>query len=50
MKACEEKSVVAMSTPGQNANDVAELVFATMLNSARNSFDDTSGFEHSSRA
>ena len=34
-----------MNTPGQNTNDVAELVFAMMLNSARNSFDGTCGFE-----
>merc|ERR1712048_212473 len=33
------------NTPGQNANAVAELVFAMMLVSARNNFDGTSGFE-----
>eukprot|EP00434_Breviolum_minutum_P006623 symbB.v1.2.005847.t1/scaffold343.1/size224757/24 len=31
LKACESKSVVAMNTPGQNANAVAELVFGMML-------------------
>lgn len=45
LPACHEKEVVAMNTPGQNANAVAELVFAMMLASARNSFDGTSGFE-----
>ena len=32
-KACEEKSVVIMNTPGQNVNAVAELVFDMMLHS-----------------
>jgi len=50
LKACEGKGVVAMNTPGQNANAVAELVFAMMLSSARNSFDGTSGFEISNRS
>mmetsp|Transcript_49287 Transcript_49287/g.107268 ORF Transcript_49287/g.107268 Transcript_49287/m.107268 type:complete len:318 (+) Transcript_49287:62-1015(+) len=45
LKACEEKGVVAMNTPGQNANAVAELVFGMMIVSARNNFDGTSGFE-----
>lgn len=45
LKACAAKNVVAMNTPGQNANAVAELVFAMMLASARNNFDGTSGFE-----
>eukprot|EP00438_Fugacium_kawagutii_P019131 Skav231202 [mRNA] locus=scaffold2432:66920:70976:+ [translate_table: standard] len=31
LKACEAKSVVAMNTPGQNANAVAELVFGMTL-------------------
>merc|ERR1712066_1001375 len=42
---CESKGVVAMNTPGQNANAVAELVFGMMLTSARNNFDGSSGFE-----
>ena len=33
LKACEEQSVVIMNTPGQNVNDVAELVFDMMLHS-----------------
>merc|ERR1712190_704606 len=45
LKACEGKGVVAMNTPGQNANAVAELVLGMMLVSARNNFDGTSGFE-----
>lgn len=45
LDACTAKKVVAMNTPGQNANAVAELVFAMMLTSARNNFDGTSGFE-----
>jgi D-3-phosphoglycerate dehydrogenase len=45
LKATESKGVVAMNTPGQNANAVAELVFGMMLVSARNNFDGTSGFE-----
>lgn len=45
LKACEGKQVVAMNTPGQNANAVGELVIAMMLVSARNNFDGSSGFE-----
>jgi D-3-phosphoglycerate dehydrogenase len=45
LKATEAMGVVAMNTPGQNANAVAELVFGMMLVSARNNFDGTSGFE-----
>jgi len=45
LKACAAKDVVAMNTPGQNANAVAELVLGMMLTSARNDFDGTSGFE-----
>merc|ERR1712012_939684 len=50
LKACEEKSVVAMNTPGQNANAKAEQDFAMMLVSARNNFDGTSGFEITGRS
>merc|ERR1719284_909861 len=49
LAACASKGVVAMNTPGQNANAVAELVFGMMLVSARNNFDGTSGFEISGR-
>jgi D-3-phosphoglycerate dehydrogenase len=50
LKATAAKEVCAMNTPGQNANAVAELVFAMMLTSARNSFDGSSGFEISGRS
>jgi len=50
LKACEAKGVVAMNTPGQNANAVAELVLSMMLTSARNNFDGTSGFELAGRS
>jgi D-3-phosphoglycerate dehydrogenase len=50
LKACAGKNVVAMNTPGQNANAVAELVFGMMLVSARNNFDGTSGFELTGRS
>jgi len=49
LPACHAKNIVAMNTPGQNANAVAELVFAMMLCSARNNFDGTSGFELTGR-
>ncbi len=45
LSACTEKGVVAMNTPGQNANAVAELAFAMMLYAVRNGFDGTSGTE-----
>lgn len=48
--ACSAKKIVAMNTPGQNANAVAELVFGMMLVSARNNFDGTSGFELGGRS
>merc|ERR1712048_739764 len=50
LKATEAKGVVAMNTPGQNANAVAELVFGMMLVSARNNFGGTSGFEITGRS
>merc|ERR1712203_298936 len=49
LKACAAKDVVAMNTPGQNANAVAELVFGMMLTSARNNYDGSSGFELTGR-
>lgn len=45
LAACTEKGVVAMNTPGQNSNAVAELAFGMMLMAARNSFDGSSGTE-----
>lgn len=45
---CEKakaKGVVAMNTPGQNSNAVAELGFGMMIYAARNFFDGSSGSE-----
>ena len=39
------RNVVAMNTPGQNSNAVAELVFALMLTLARGAFSGKSGSE-----
>ncbi|MDL2251678.1 NAD(P)-binding domain-containing protein [Odoribacter sp. OttesenSCG-928-J03] len=45
LQACTDKGVVAMNTPGQNSNAVAELVFGMMVFSARNFFSGKSGSE-----
>ena len=45
LEACTAKGVVAMNTPGQNANAVAELVFGMMIFFARVSFNGKSGTE-----
>ncbi len=45
LQAATEKGVVAMNTPGQNANAVAELGFGMMLFLIRNGFNGTSGTE-----
>lgn len=45
LAACTKKNIVAMNTPGQNSNAVAELAFAMMLYSIRNGFNGTSGTE-----
>jgi D-3-phosphoglycerate dehydrogenase / 2-oxoglutarate reductase len=45
LTACTAHKVVAMNTPGQNANAVAELVFELMLYNARSGFIGKSGFE-----
>ena len=45
LKAASAKGVVAMNTPGQNANAVAELVFGMLLLMARNNFDGSTGIE-----
>lgn len=45
LEACSAKGVVAMNTPGQNANAVAELVFGMMIFFARVSFSGKSGKE-----
>ncbi len=45
LAACTANGVVAMNTPGQNSNAVAELVIAMMIYGARNMFNGTSGKE-----
>lgn len=45
LKAATAKGIVAMNTPGQNSNAVAELVFALMLYVARGAFSGKSGSE-----
>jgi D-3-phosphoglycerate dehydrogenase / 2-oxoglutarate reductase len=45
LPACTAHNVVAMNTPGQNSNAVAELVFEMMLYQAREGFSGKSGRE-----
>jgi len=45
LDACSAHDVVAMNTPGQNSNAVAELVFELMLYQAREGFSGKSGTE-----
>lgn len=45
LEACTKAGVVAMNTPGQNANSVAELVFGLLVMAVRNFYDGTSGTE-----
>jgi D-3-phosphoglycerate dehydrogenase / 2-oxoglutarate reductase len=45
LAAATNHNVVAMNTPGQNSNAVAELAFGMMVYMARNSFNGTSGTE-----
>lgn len=45
LKAATAKNVVAMNTPGQNSNAVAELVMAMMIYQARNQFNGRPGTE-----
>lgn len=45
LAACTSKSIVAMNTPGQNANAVAELVFGMAVMHIRKGFDGSSGTE-----
>ncbi len=45
LSAATEKGVVAMNTPGQNSNAVAELAFGMMVYSARGGFDGKTGSE-----
>lgn len=43
--ACKEKGIVAMNTPGQNSNAVAELAIGLMIFMARGNFKGGSGTE-----
>ncbi len=45
LDACNDKGVVAMNTPGQNSNAVAELAFGMMIYLIRKGFNGTSGTE-----
>ena len=45
LPACTERKIVAMNTPGQNSNAVAELAFEMMLYQARGGFGGKSGTE-----
>lgn len=45
LEACNGQGVVAMNTPGQNSNAVAELAFGMALYAVRNGFNGTSGSE-----
>ena len=45
LQACTDRGVVAMNTPGQNSNAVAELVFGMMVYMARGFFSGKSGSE-----
>lgn len=45
LAACTEKSIVAMNTPGQNSNAVAELAIGMMIYMSRNQFTPGTGRE-----
>lgn len=45
LEAASQRKVVAMNTPGQNSNAVAELAFGMMVYMARNAFNGSSGTE-----
>lgn len=45
LEACSARNIVAMNTPGQNSNAVAELAFEMMLYQARGGFAGKSGTE-----
>jgi D-3-phosphoglycerate dehydrogenase len=45
LAACTARGIVAMNTPGQNSNAVAELALGLMLYAARNSFQAGTGSE-----
>lgn len=45
LAACSARGIVAMNTPGQNANAVAELVFGLIINIIRHQYDGSTGTE-----
>ena len=45
LEACSARNIVAMNTPGQNANAVAELAVAMMIFMSRNQFTPGTGSE-----
>lgn len=45
LAACTERGIVAMNTPGQNSNAVAELAIAMMILMSRNQFTPGTGME-----
>ncbi|MGM9786650.1 MAG: 3-phosphoglycerate dehydrogenase [Candidatus Cryptobacteroides sp.] len=45
LAACTERGIVAMNTPGQNSNAVAELAIAMMIFMSRNRFTPGTGME-----
>ena len=45
LAACTERGIVAMNTPGQNSNAVAELAMAMMIFMSRNKFTPGTGME-----
>lgn len=49
LAACSEHGIVAMNTPGQNANSVAELTIGMMIYMSRNQFNPGTGCELSGR-
>ncbi|MBQ5689249.1 MAG: 3-phosphoglycerate dehydrogenase [Bacteroidales bacterium] len=49
LAACTAKNIVAMNTPGQNSNAVAELAIGMMIHMARNTFKPGTGCELSGK-
>ena len=49
LAACTERGIVAMNTPGQNSNAVAELAIAMMIFMSRNQFKPGTGSEISGK-
>ncbi len=49
LKACTERNIVVMNTPGQNSNAVAELAIGMMIYMSRNCFNPGTGSELSGK-